>query len=277
MMLRGRVARRQPDRSWPRLMRRAGWAVCICLLGGVSLLSGAASAEMARNDSSHSSPAGAHEILSAEFSGPTSRYAHGVLGDAVEWSGLVLRFTAQDGAATELEIELPADHVFEDLQPRLVDLTQDGRPDAVMVVETDMAMGAALALYGSGGKIVETPHIGQRNRWLAPVGAADLDGDGLVELAYIDRPHLAKTLRVWRVENGTLTEIARRAGLTNHRIGQDFITSGIRQCAAFPEMVTVDAGWSRIVASRLTTEGIETRDIGPFFGRRSMEKALSCQ
>jgi hypothetical protein len=47
--------------------------------------------------------------------------------------------------------------------------------------------------------LASTPWIGQRFRWLAPVAAADLDGDGAMELAYVDRPHLARTLRVWRI------------------------------------------------------------------------------
>jgi hypothetical protein len=46
--------------------------------------------------------------------------------------------------------------------------------------------------------LAATPHIGSANRWLAPIGAADLDGDGRVEIAYVDRPHLARTLRIWR-------------------------------------------------------------------------------
>ncbi|MEO3476436.1 VCBS repeat-containing protein [Phaeobacter sp. CAU 1743] len=231
---------------------------------------------MGKNDIAHWYPSGS-EILSAEYTGPTTRYAHGVLGDGVEWSGLSLTFAGPNGTAMRVEIELPKDHVFEDLKPRLVDLSLDGRADAVMVVETDMARGAALALYGADGKIAETPHIGQSNRWLAPIGAADLDGDGHVELAYIDRPHLAKTLRIWRYDGRTLTEVANLPGVTNHRIGQDFITSGIRNCENGPEIVTANASWSRIMASRLTVAGIKTRDIGPFSGTQSVEDALTCE
>ena len=76
--------------------------------------------------------------------------------------------------------------------------------------------------------VAATPNIGQRNRWLAPVAAADLDGDGATEIAYVDRPHLARRLRIWRFEGGSLTEIAALPGLTNHRIGEAFITGGLR-------------------------------------------------
>ena len=45
---------------------------------------------------------------------------------------------------------------------------------------------------------------------LAPLGAADLDGDGKIELAYIDRPHLAKILRIWRFDDGARGAEGRR-------------------------------------------------------------------
>jgi hypothetical protein len=221
----------------------------------------------------------AENILSARYDVPTTRYAHGILGDAVEWGALVLKIeTCPDYARstrTSVRITLPEEHVFEDTTPRLADLDLDGDHE-VVVVETDIHLGAALAIYDSTGKIAETPHIGRAHRWLAPLGAADLDGDGAVELAYIDRPHLAKTLRIWRFENGTLTPVADLPGLTNHRIGEDHISGGIRICDGPPEIITVNADWSRLIASTLFNGQINTRDIGPHTGPASFTAALSC-
>lgn len=269
-------ARRLLSRFWSWLARRAGRGLCLWLVFSTAGLPLSAEG-VGSDDFGHWSLSWTDELLSAQFTHPTTRYAHGVLGDAVEWSGLTLRFVGQGEEPWQVEIPLPADHVFEDLTPRLVDLALDGRPNAVMVVETDMARGAALALYGAVGKIAETPHIGRSNRWLAPIGAGDLDGDGRVELAYIDRPHLAKTLRIWRFEAGELTEVAAKTGLTNHRIGDDFITSGLRECAQGPELVTVDANWQRLIATRLLQDKIESRDIGAFTGAASLQAALDCR
>ena len=108
-------------------------------------------------------------------------------------------------------------------------------------------------------------------------GLLRLDGDGWPEVAYIDRPHLAKTLRIWSLREGELVEVASQTGLTNHRIGEDFITSGIRDCGDGPEIVTVDAGWSRIVVSTLESGEISSRDIGAFDGRASMDRVLECR
>lgn len=270
------MARRLTSRLWSRFARRVGRGQCLWLVLSVAAAPLAAEG-MGPDDIGYWSPGWPDILLSAEFTHPTTRYTHGVLGDAIEWSGLSLRFVSKGGAAWVLEIPLPADHVFEDLEPRLVDLNLDGRPDAVMVVETDMALGAALAIYGAMGKIAETPHIGRSNRWLAPIGAGDLDGDGRVELAYVDRPHLAKTLKIWRFEAGALTQVASKAGLTNHRIGDDFITSGLRNCIQGPELITVDASWQRLVASRLQADDIKSRDIGAYSGAASLQAALECR
>jgi hypothetical protein len=108
----------------------------------------------------------------------------------------------------------------------------------VVVVETDPDLGAQLAVYalrqGALVKAAATPHIGQRFRWLAPVGVADLNGDGVTDIAYVDRPHLAKTLRVWSWAPGGLTEIAALEGVTNHRIGDEVIWGGLRDCGRGP-------------------------------------------
>ena len=213
----------------------------------------------------------AETIVSAEYANPTDRYAHGILGDAIEWGAL--QITTDTGRR---DFVLPEARVFEDVAPRLADLDGDGAPE-VVVVETLNTAGAQLAIYDETGKIAATPHIGQTNRWLAPIGVADLDGDGLMEIAYIDRPHLAKTLRVWRFVEGALVPVADLPGLTNHRIGESDIGGGIRDCGEGPEMITASADWSRVMATSLSNGVLTTRDVGRHVDRSSFAAALACQ
>ena len=216
------------------------------------------------------------QLTEARYDAPTRHYPHAVLGDDVEYSALVLR----DSAGTRYRVELPADGpVFEDLQPRLWDVTGDGRAE-VVVVESHPTRGARLVVYGLTQtglrEIAATPNIGTRFRWLAPIGAADMDGDGHVEIAYIDRPHLARLLRVWRYSAGELTEVAQTSGLTNHRIGEDFITSGLRDCGDGVEIITLNPGWNRIIATRLVSDGLQSRDLGVFRADLGLGDVLSC-
>lgn len=221
--------------------------------------------------------AGSGDIRWAGFSNATTRYDHGVLGDAVEAGGL----RAMGGVLgpCELQVFLPEDSVFEDIAPRIADLDGDGRNE-IIVVESHRSLGAALAVYGIRGgalkKIAATPNIGRSHRWLAPVGAADLDGDGAVEIAYVDRPHLAKTLRIWRYAGGRFVHVADRAGLSNHKIGWAFIPGGIRACNGRPEIILANDDWSRVKAASLRDGRIALRDIGPYAGPESLDAALRC-
>lgn len=259
-------APRQPNRLWHRRARGAVLMVCIWLTGNMPAASG-------------------ETKVSARFTEPTTSYAHGVLGDAIEYGALEIgvgtsissaaRRKVDSSKRSTVTIRLPEDRVFEDLAPRLADIDQDGLPE-VIVVETQQHTGAQLAIYDvNGQKIAATPHIGTRNRWLAPIGAADLDGDGHVEIAYVDRPHLAKTLRIWRFENGTLTEIQSIPSLTNHKIGEDFISGGLRQCDGAPELIVANANWTRIISVSYQN-GWQTADLGPLNKRDDLTAALKC-
>lgn len=210
-------------------------------------------------------------IKDARFSEPTDRYAHAILGDAIEYCALEV--TLENGS-TRL-MRLPISRVFEDLAPRVQDLDGNGRPE-VIVIETDVDRGASLAIYGPQGKITATPYIGRSNRWLAPIGAADFDGDGATEIGYIDRPHLAKELRLWRYKDRTLSAVAIETGLTNHRIGQDFITGGVRNCDGQNTMIVVDATWTRVIEVGYGPDGFSRQDRGPYQGTRSADAALAC-
>jgi hypothetical protein len=215
----------------------------------------------------------AQTILDARYIEPTTRYAHAVLGDDIEHGALELEI---EGTAQRTIIRLPKDRVFEDTEPRVVDVDGDGAPE-VVVVEAHQNQGARLAVYDAAGLVVATPYIGRRNRWLAPIGIADMDGDGAVELAYIDRPHLAKMLRIWRFKDGALTQIASLEGLTNHRIGERDIAGGLRNCGKGPEMVVARADWQRLMAITFDGTSLRGRDIGPHGGRADFAAALACE
>jgi hypothetical protein len=216
-------------------------------------------------------PVAAETIVAAEYANPTTRYPHGVLGDTTEHGALILR----TDKGRSMRIVLPQTRVFEDTEPRLFDLEGDGAPE-VVVVESHMSRGSRLAVYGLSGLVAANDYIGQTNRWLAPVGAADLDGDGAMEIAYVDRPHLAKTLRVLRFKDGTLTPVASLEGVSNHRIGERDIAGGIRDCGDGPEMIVASADWTRLLAVTLRDGELTARDIGDHEDRSSFANALSC-
>ncbi len=161
---------------------------------------------------------GVRNIRATWLAGPTKRYSHGVLGDAVEASALKVEL-ANGGIVS---LELAEDSVFEDLTPRIADVDGDGS-DEIIVVRSYLSRGAAVAVYRlAGGKLfrqAESDPIGQAFRWLNPVGTGDFDGDGRTEIAVVETPHIGGILIFYRIEGDRLVEIARRPGFSTHAMG----------------------------------------------------------
>ncbi len=265
-------------RCWPAFARGALRCCAVWLM----CLAGAPSA-FAEYATACADGDGAYilRVCLVDVPGPV-RYGHGVLGSVPEWDELSVEWgpTKPDALAHRTEtVVLKPSHVYEDIAPRVVDLDRDRKPE-IVVVQSSYTRGARLVVYvidGASGGLVEvaTPYIGQRYRWLAPAAIGDLDQDGQVELAYIDRPHLAKVLRVWRYEDRALHPVADAPGLTNHRIGDAFIEGGLRSCAGYPEILTADVGWRNIIASRLVDGKIAREPIGPY-SKSAMVRAMTC-
>lgn len=216
----------------------------------------------------------AQDIQSARYEDPTTRYPHGVLGDTIEHGSLVMETTA----GRRFRVTLPETRVFEDTEPRLFDVDGDGERE-VIVVEADAELGARLAIYDATGLLAANDFIGQRNRWLAPagIGAADIDGDSRVELVFVDRPHLAKTLRIYEFRKGELQLEASFMGVTNHRIGERDIAGGIRTCESVPEIVVADNAWTEVLAIRWDGTRFGMTRLGPHRDRSSFAEAMSCK
>ncbi|MEO9876739.1 MAG: VCBS repeat-containing protein [Anderseniella sp.] len=190
----------------------------LALVLTVLLLSGQSHAQDSKRLPDGVVSTGSNDVAEAWLTRPTTRYAHGILGDAIEASGLAVKMA--DGQLHEHV--LPDGFVFEDRRARPVDLDGDGR-DEIVVVLSSVNDGAALAIYGiADGKLrlrAKTPHIGRTNRWLNPAEFADLDGDGSIEITAVWTPHLGRVLQAWRLSDGKLRQVAKIEGYSNHAIG----------------------------------------------------------
>lgn len=202
-------------------------------------------------------------VCYSDAGGPIG-YEHNILGNTPEWREL-------RGPAWVLR---PKAGFYEDIAPHVADVTGDGQPE-VIAVQTDLRRGARLTVVAKDGSLLgATGYIGQRHRWMAMAGVGDFDGDGRIEIAYVDRPHLAKDLVFLRLEGADLREVARVAGLSNHRIGDSAISGGARHCGGEAAAVILASGdWQRIFAVQI---GQAPRDLGRY-SPEAMRAALSCQ
>jgi len=158
---------------------------------------------------------GTSTVAAAWFSGPTTRYRHSPF-DTEEHSTVLTVSTREHRV---LRLELPKDSVFEDRTPRIIDLDGDGREE-IVVVRSYERRGAAVAVVTVGPTSLEisseTPPIGTPFRWLNPVGFADFDKDGRIDIAVVVEPHTAGVLQIWGWRAGTLELTADIDDVSNH-------------------------------------------------------------
>lgn len=158
------------------------------------------------------------DIRQAWFARPTRRYAHGVLGDAVEAGSLV----AVSVSGRRVEAVLPDDQVFEDITPRIADLDGDGTNE-VIAIRSSVAGGAAVAIYGLVNGALQLrgagTENGRPNRWLNVAGFLPR-ADGGLTLYGVRTPHIGGRLFSLDFRNGTVSEHNGIAtDVSNHIIG----------------------------------------------------------
>lgn len=216
-------------------------------------------------------------VIWAAYSNATEAYGHGVLGDRIE-AEVLRAMTALTGPCESYAYP-GAGVVFEDVTPRIADVTGDGLND-VIAIETRLDAGASLAVYGMADgqfrKLAATPHIGRPHRWLAPAGIADFDGDGVQDVAYVETPHIGGTLRIWSFAGNAPREIAAAPGFSNHRIGENFITGGLRDCGNGPALVLPDAAWRQTLLAWVHAGVIEVAVFADDAATTTIARAMAC-
>lgn len=158
------------------------------------------------------------DIRQVWYARPTRRYAHGVLGDAVEAGSLV----AVTSSGNLFEAILPDDQVFEDITPRIADLDGDGSNE-VITIRSSESGGAAVAIFGmaeSGLTLLgASSENGRANRWLNIAGLVPHPDGGLI-IYGVRTPHIGGKLFSLNFRDGTVSERNDIAtDLSNHIIG----------------------------------------------------------
>lgn len=189
---------------------------------------------------------------------PTARYPHAVFGQVQHAETLL----ARDRFGDTYQVTLAPDRVFEDIQPRVIDLDRDGREE-ILVVESQQDKGASLAVYGAPigqrqlFRLGATPPLGQPLRWLHPLEPGDFDGDGWLDIALVETPHIGGSLVLYRYRHGNLSEFARYFGVSTHEIGsRELATARAVRGRLRHHLLLPDQSWHKLLLLTWRPTGI---------------------
>ena len=221
--------------------------------------------------------AGQKDVAWVWLSSPTMRYPHRALGSPVHAGSVQALVRSRSGQWVLVERTLPLNRVYEDRVPRIVDLDRDGSEEIVLI-EADLLKGAALVVlgieHGARGPVLSErargPFVGSSFRWLNPVGVADFDQDGQLDLASVVTPHIGGVLQLLHVRPGNLVPFASVMDVSNHRMGaleQDLAVI-VHMTGKRPTIIVPDMSRRALHALRWDAPGqwTELSDVHPLPG-----------
>lgn len=191
------------------------------------------------------------------YTNPTSRYAHGVLGDALEAGGITLIETQPEPRVAAV-IPIPEPSVGEGIAPIWADLTGDGERE-IIVTLSNADQGAQIVLFDQiGEKIAAGPPIGRGSRWRHQLAVAPFAPDGSLELAAVLTPHIGGVVEFYRLEANELKIVAQIPGYTSHMLGTrnlDLAAAGDFDGDGRHELLLPNQRRTELGAIRRTAEG----------------------
>jgi len=193
------------------------------------------------------------------LSDATTRYDHGVLGDAVEASGISLVETVP-AVHVARKIELPSPRVVEGISPIWADLSGDGQRE-IIVTLSDLEQGAQIVVFSEAGEqLAAGPAIGRGYRWRHQLVVAPFGPDGELELADVLTPHIGGVVEFYQLAGDELEIVAQVPGYSSHVLGSrnlDMAVAGDFDGDGQIELLLPDQARTSLAAIRRQPGGAE--------------------
>jgi hypothetical protein len=165
---------------------------------------------------------GTTPVQAVVLSEGTDRYRHGAFGDKVGAASVTVIDVASNALAVRSRYVVKPPGVIEDLIAMLAPIGEGTRAALVMVKSVARQGSSVLVLgwrEGALDVLVEGPALGQSNRWVHVIAAADLTGDRVPKLIAVNAPHIAGVLVAYERRAALLVPLAKALGYASHALG----------------------------------------------------------
>jgi hypothetical protein len=155
---------------------------------------------------------------------PSDRRPHGAMGDRQEATSVTVLQVRAGSLAVRGRYTAPAPVVMEDLGVLTAPILPRTRPVVLIARSTPDRGTALLALALRDGRLVpvaESPPASEGNRWIHPVGVADLYGADGAEVVAVRSPHFGGVLTAYRLRGTSLVPVAQTGSIAygSHALG----------------------------------------------------------
>ncbi|MCA9881619.1 MAG: hypothetical protein KC708_01555 [Anaerolineae bacterium] len=207
--------------------------------------------------------------------GTNQRYVHGIMGDDVEGTALVVVEVVEDRLQIISRVDLLDDNIYEGLSPMWADVDGDSIQDLITTVSNG-GDGARNRVYlfdgGTLTREIDGTIIGRPNRWQHQLAWGPFGVDGEMLLVDVLTPHIGGIVRFHRYTGSSLEVVAEIGGHTSHVIGSrnlDMAVAGDFNGDGRPEIVLPTQDRTQLDGIQLTENGPQVMWSLPLEGQLS--------
>jgi len=188
-----------------------------------------------------------------------TRYVHGIMGDDLEGSQLVVLSVTDSGFEIAAQVELPGADVFEGISPLWADVDDDGAAELVATVSNGDS-GAWLRVYEANGDVLANSRvIGQGFRWRHQLAVAPFGINSETQIADVRTPHIGGMVEFLSLDGAALVVNNAQLGYTSHVIGSRNLDMGLAgdfDGSGKPELVITDQARQNVIGVENTLQGV---------------------
>lgn len=157
---------------------------------------------------------------------PTNRYNHGIAGDDLEASAIVLVETEPEARVTQT-IPIAEPDVIEGISAIWADIDNDGARDIIVTLSNSQTGARIVAYRENGTLLAESDAIGRGNRWRHQLSVAGFKPNKPQLLVDVRTPHIGGIVEFFQYNNGKLESVQEIRGFSTHSIGSRNLDAAI--------------------------------------------------